>query len=288
MPPNGIVQGVQVWGLGRPKVFWPKVHVHSHPLLHTPGGVCWGTILLKNVAPGLARFFHNLEDLGQHLVLQDGQIICRREPVARRDQIGGILSPVEATMPSIITDAGCLVLVTLRSSSLSLPKHTTRSFCLLMTGSTVKVFSSLKKMMRSRLCFRSFRILLQRSSRVSFCVWVRRGLSMSLRDFLPAAFTVLDTVDTSTFLFLASSIIFCPGLSLKAFLTASGVSLIGRPLQGLSSRFSAFSSHLLTIQTVWLLTLRSIMMSLFVWPAQTRVATSRRFASIVSVNHPRH
>ena len=41
--------------------------------------------------------------------------------------------------------AGCLVVHTQRCSETSFPKVTTRLFCLLKTGSTVKVFSSEKR-----------------------------------------------------------------------------------------------------------------------------------------------
>ena len=70
------------------------------------------------------------------------------------------LSPFEVTRPSIITDAGCFVVDTLRISEISLPNVTTRSFCLLKTGSIANLFSSEKMRIRFPWIFISFKMRL--------------------------------------------------------------------------------------------------------------------------------
>ena len=58
------------------------------------------------------------------------------------NQTGSIFSPFDAITPSIMIDAGYLVVDSLRCSETLFPNVTTRSICLLKAVSTVTVLSS--------------------------------------------------------------------------------------------------------------------------------------------------
>uniref|UniRef100_A0A0K2U7X4 Uncharacterized protein n=1 Tax=Lepeophtheirus salmonis TaxID=72036 RepID=A0A0K2U7X4_LEPSM len=76
---------------------------------------------------------------------------------------GFLAFPLDTTRSNIITEAECLVVERYRCSSATSPNVTTRSFCMLMTWSTLKILSSGKVTMAPKVPLRWYRIFFARS-----------------------------------------------------------------------------------------------------------------------------
>lgn len=81
VPPDTIVQRVQIRTLWWPESLWPECHAVGLPFLDNFGSVRRCTILLKDVG-GLASLLRDLEDLWEDLGLQDIQVVNGRQSVA--------------------------------------------------------------------------------------------------------------------------------------------------------------------------------------------------------------
>ncbi len=175
-----VVQWVEVWGLQQPEVSRPEAGVGDEPTLDFFSTVNRGAILLEDideVVPG-----SNSLHPGHNSLLQDLQIHGSHQVVPTWEPDWGMTSLVDATTSSIMTD-----------TSPDPANSTTWLVRGLWTGSTVQVFSSLKKMTWQYL-------LRQLTRRCLWCMWcaqswaLRSGWHRQYREHPPKWWTVSTVV----------------------------------------------------------------------------------------------
>ena len=160
--------------------------------------------------------------------LSPPKLLCKRLRLVFI-QTGDIFSPFDATAPSIMIEAGCLAVGTLRHSETSFPSAKALSFWLLKTRSTVKFFPSEKLEFNSR-------VYSGHSTNGSFSQTLlnhccsQREFHGTSQTFSSHHLIILDTVEADTLFFYASLVIFWHDLFPKTYLMASWFLIKDAPL----------------------------------------------------------
>ena len=156
-------------------------------------------------------------------------------------------------------EAGCLVVDTLWCSKTSFANGTTCSFCLLKTGSSVKIFSVEKMSIRYQWFFRSFNKQLLLSRLYWTIAALNRSFLERLSLFSPISLTILSTVETESFFFSSSLVIFLAWVVFEGLFDgfwtynlSPEVFLIEDVPLGLQTLLNSMNSHSSDVQLLWI------------------------------------